>query len=600
MIPLPGFATSSPHHDVFVLVVSLALFLGLSLYQLSLPGLHYDEAREAGVNAMQLLRGLPVDPFRGAAVRVGGQAFPLMVQDYIGALNIYLVIPFLAAGGINPTALRLLPVLTAALTLILAHRLARRLAGSLAAGVTVLLLAVSPSFVFWSRQGIFVTNVTALLAVAAAGLALHVARRGRHSDWAALGITCGLGLWAKLLFIWVIGAGVAVALVVWLNRRWTKGQGGRGAEVHGRQGDAVTWRHGDTEIRPVSASRRLRVSLSPCLPVSPAPPLLCSSAHLAWLVGPMMGLAGLLVGMAPLLVFNLQTGGTLVSIFSNLDRSYYGVSNADFLHNLGRRVSQLYALLNAEHFWYLGEAIPNRLAPWLMMALLVLAFLAWIIGSPRQPGLLLPLLGGIAFVVFYVIQSSFTVSDLFITHYAAGLPFVLLVAGLAAGTVARAAGRSGAILVLTLVLTWAASDLVTDVRYHRVLAFTGGHGTHSDAIYGLAGHLIQRPDQPTVALDWGIDAPVRFLTAGRVNPIELFGYARLDAPDPDLAARLQPFLERPDTLYLFRAPEDTVFQGRRQLLEELAGRMGRRVVEEEVVRERTRRPAFVVVRIEPS
>jgi len=313
-----------------------------------------------------------------------------------------------------------------------------------------------------------------------------------------------------------------------------------------------------------------------------------------------MGLAGLLVGMAPLLAFNLQTGGTLVSIFSNLSRSYYGVSNTDFLHNLGRRVSQLGALLNGEHFWYLGEAIPNRLAPWLMMALLVLAFLTWAVRSSWRPGLLLPLLGGMTFVAFYVAQSSFTVSDLFITHYAIGLPFVLLVAGLAASTVARAAGRPGAILALTLVLAWAASDLVTDVRYHRVLAFTGGHGTHSDAIYGLAGHLIQRPDQPTVALDWGMDAPVRFLTVGRVNPIELFGYARLDAPDPGLAARLQPFLARSDTLYLFRAPEDTVFQGRRQLLEELAGRMGRRVVEEEVVRERTRRPAFVVVRIEPS
>ena len=201
--------------------MSLGLFLGFSLYQLFLPGLHSDEAREAGVNAMQLLRGLPVDAFRGAAIRVGKWAFPLMVQDYIGSLNVYLEIPFLAVGGIRVTTLRLLPVLTAALTLLLTHRVADRLAGPVAATVVALLLAVSPSFVFWSRQGIFVTNITALLAMAAVWLALRATRRDLLTDWAMLGLVCGLGVWAKLLFVWVIGAGAAVALAAaLLNGHW--------------------------------------------------------------------------------------------------------------------------------------------------------------------------------------------------------------------------------------------------------------------------------------------------------------------------------------------------------------------------------------------
>ena len=36
-------------------MVGLAVFSALAAYQLDLPGLHYDEAKEAGVNAMQLL-----------------------------------------------------------------------------------------------------------------------------------------------------------------------------------------------------------------------------------------------------------------------------------------------------------------------------------------------------------------------------------------------------------------------------------------------------------------------------------------------------------------------------------------------------------------
>ncbi len=535
--------------------MALAIFLGFALYQLSLPGLHYDEAREAGVNALQLVRGLPVEAFRGARVQVAGQVFPLMVQDYIGALNVYLAIPFLAIGGANVIALRLLPVVTAALTLVLTHRLADRLAGQIAAGVTALLLAVNPSFVFWSRQGIFVTNVTALLAVMAAGLALRVARHHRRADWVTLGFVCGLGLWAKLLFAWAIGAGLAVGLIGMVGRR--------------RTGKAPR----------VSDPR--------------------SVARLHQAVGPTLGMAGLLMGMAPLWIFNLQTGGTVISVFSNLERSYYGVNNADFLHNLGRRVSQLWALLNGEHLWYLGEALPNRLSPWLAIALLASALIAWIARRPRRLDQIAPLAGGVLFVALYVVQSSFTVSDLFITHYATSLPFIFLIAGLAASVLAQAVKRRGVALALALTLIWAGSDLVTDVRYHQVLSFTGGHGTHSDAIYALAGHLIKQPGQPVVALDWGIAAPVYFLTAGKVNPVELFGYERLDAPDPGFESRLLPYLERPDTAYLLRSGDDTIFQGRRQALKELALRSGRRFIKEITIRERTRRAAFAVMRVVP-
>jgi hypothetical protein len=44
-----------------------------------------------------------------------------------------------------------------------------------------------------------------------------------------------------------------------------------------------------------------------------------------------------------------------------------------------------------------------------------------------------------------------------------------------------------------------------------------------------------------IALDWGMDAPVRYLTAGSVTPIEIFGYASLSAPDAGFNERLRPF-----------------------------------------------------------
>ena len=104
------------------LVAALLLYLALACYQLGLPGLHYDEAKEAGLNAMELLTGAPVTAFRGAGIPWDGRTLPLMVQDYIGALNVYLAVPLLALTGIGVPNLRLLPVLTGLVALLLIER----------------------------------------------------------------------------------------------------------------------------------------------------------------------------------------------------------------------------------------------------------------------------------------------------------------------------------------------------------------------------------------------------------------------------------------------------------------------------------------------
>ncbi|MEZ4635666.1 MAG: hypothetical protein R2856_12005 [Caldilineaceae bacterium] len=104
------------------LTLSVGLFLLAASYQLGLPGLHYDEAKEAGVNAMELLTGAPVTAFRDATIHLGSRALPLMVQDYIGALNVYLSLPFLAITGIGVPNLRLLPIVLAVVALLCLER----------------------------------------------------------------------------------------------------------------------------------------------------------------------------------------------------------------------------------------------------------------------------------------------------------------------------------------------------------------------------------------------------------------------------------------------------------------------------------------------
>jgi len=147
------------------------------------------------------------------------------------------------------------------------------------------------------------------------------------------------------------------------------------------------------------------------------------------------------------------------------------------------------------------------------------------------------------------------------------------------------------------IIVWGAVDLANALRYHRILAVSGGYGAHSDAIYQLAGFLQQQAPAAPLALDWGIDAPVRYLTGGLANPIEAFGYERLDAPDSDFAGRVSPFMDNPDNLYVAHASGFSVFRGRVEAVAALAAGRGMKLEEVARFAERSGRPLFLVYRV---
>lgn len=653
--------------EAWVPVGAVLIYLALALHQLALPGLHYDEAKEAGVNAMEILLRQDVHAFRSAGLQAGTLFLPIMVQDYIGALNVYLALPWLALVGTRPEALRLLAVACGLVTLVLTWRLGtdlvpeepgearrhRRETGPQAPGATrpvpvagavaALLLALSPSFVFWSRQGVFVTNVATTLAVATVWAGFRYwqeQQKGRMQPrfLYLFALLAGLGLWTKLLFVWILGAMAVTLAVAWLMT---------GPRSTVRPQTKVA--HLTTEKLPArSPDERTGLNIKP------------STARHG-----IIAILLFLLGIAPLVLFNQQTGGTLKSILANLGSSYYGVNNAAFLSNLVTRLAQLATLLKGDHFWYLGGIFANVLSPWIGGGMVLAALLAtWVAPQTQWQARLRwrrRLMLALLFVALLVVQSSFTVSDLFITHYAIIQPFVLLLVGLAAECLLRAwmvlrQGRSsqtaesrrasdraggqsasnhagttwfpgrllalnrGASLLLAAgviaLLAWVAADLRSDLRYHAALASSGGQATHSDAVYRLSDWLDQAarstesqsagPGTATqpLALDWGIEAPVRYLTANRVRPVEIFGYDQLDAPDAAFEERLAPFLAaaatEPDRRYLVHVPEDTIFRGRRDALEVLAGQQGLKVVEEAAFNERSGRPVLLVLRLEPA
>jgi hypothetical protein len=392
----------------------------------------------------------------------------------------------------------------------------------LAGLVAVTLLAASPSFVFWSRQGIFVTNLTQPLCCWCIWQGVRWLRGGGLRSLAACAFAAGLALYAKLLAFWIIGPFILLLAAGWF------------------------W-------------RRTRQS---------APRLTPKAFALA--------LVAFMLPLAPLALFNWQTGGTLQRIMSSLEQSYYGVNNQALWVNAGVRAEQLWQTLRGDHFWYLGGLYGNPLAPWLALG-------AMGVGLWRRPQAVAPPLVLLGLAYFC---SLFTISDLFITHYALLQPLIVAVVSISlvgqlahtSGSVAlespgrgNAASRihliqrpAGGVVVVVLAV-WLFLDLLAVVRYHRQLSQSGGLMDHSDASYHLAYHLEHNGMGVPVALDWGFAAPVRYLSRGRVAPLEIFGYESLQTPDAAFAQRLRVFLANPDNVYLLHAAEATVFAGRREV-----------------------------------
>lgn len=551
---IPHSASRAPHspfrvpHSVFLLALALAVFGALALYQIELPGLHNDEAREAGLLAVQLVRGLPIDAFRG--VGIGARGYPLMVQDYIGALNVYLTAPAIALLGTGAPAVRFVSVLIGMAGIVTTFGLARALFGQRAGLIAAGLLAVQPSYLFWNRQGVLVASLTIPLAAGLIWLGAAWARRGGWNRALAAGLVAGVGIYAKLLFIWVLGAFASSLLLVNMLA-------GLRAAV---QGAPLQW----WPRRPTAAEGLAAVG-------------------------------GFVAGMLPLLVYNVRSGGTLFSVGANLSTSFYGVDNLAFGPNLLARWDQFRAVIaGRDHLWYLGGSAGNPLWEWALGA--AVAVVAWQVvrqgrGWRAALALLLALPFGIA-------QSAFTVSGLFPTHFAIFTPlWTTIVAGAAAALLGHRLGMGPVLrrIVQTAtvigLLALAGRDVAVDVYYHRRLAATGGLGVHSDAIYRLVDELERLSPPAVVAMDWGFAPQVQQLTENRIAPQEIFGYTW--APDAEFANRLAPYLQQPGSALVFHWANETIFP-RKEAFEALAKQAGVSFEQVSVVSRRDGAPIYEI------
>jgi hypothetical protein len=151
----------------------------------------------------------------------------------------------------------------------------------------------------------------------------------------------------------------------------------------------------------------------------------------------------------------------------------------------------------------------------------------------------------------------------------------------------------GAVLALVGVLIY--DDLEVDVAYHRGLKRIGGKFDHTSASYTLVEYLQEQQISDVVAMDWGIQDVVQFLSEGEINPAEIFGHENWEDVDPAFAIRVRERLDDPNVVYVFHTQPH--FRNRWEAFEAIAAQEGKTLVEEKTIYDPAAIPIFWLVRV---
>jgi hypothetical protein len=543
--------------------LAVIVYLALALYQYRLPGLYYDEAADV-IPAMQLIQGEPVSLLRDTGIHLFGRDFPVMIGDYWGVTSTYAVLPFFVLFGVDVFAIRIFPILACALAVAGSYQLGRRLFDPWVGAAMAMLLAVSPTFIFWSRVGIYV--IAHIVAITLGILLLYLSWRQCPRWWKLLpmGFLAGLGLTTKLLFVWFFIA-VPFAYLMVLMFDWLT-------------------------TRPENLREFVVAHLKKYLPVRQWQDLL--------LVG-----GGFLIGAFPVLYYNLMSRGSYYLLRSNFGETERGVDNFAILENIRTQLGEMRIFLDGGYFWFLGGVFTNPLST-LVVGVSTIGLVGLTL-LPEYRRYQRTLVFFLSYSVAIFLLSCFSISILAATHLFILLPLpqVAVAAFAVLGSRAllsrisdnRQLRLAVPSLIMLLLAGYIALDVRADVRYHRALDETGGLTSFSDAIYPLAEYLDSSGYAAPYAIDWGVRTSVVILTEGRVMPLEVF--EQTPDPGPAFDQAIEAALAGDEPIFVSQTEDSAAFP-RIQRLRQLTTDNGYELVLDQVFASRNGVPAYYVFRVE--
>lgn len=534
----PSKAANTRHQ-----VLAWLLATGCGLYYLvynerlvSSSGLYFDE----------LIQVAPVINFLHPGRQSPFGHPPHMTMPYIGEVKQLVMLPSFAIFGHGPSVIRTTTIALGLIALALTFLVVRRLTPTslVIPAVTVLLLSVDPSFLFFSRIDYGPTALQFVLKLSGLLLLLIWWRSCRRWLLFASGFILGVGMYDKADFVWVIGATFGAAAA--------------------------------TDLQGIIARLRLRSALA--------------------LLG------GLTLGALPLLRYNLigLNFPTLTTAQNQPDIARGAVGR------LSERLRMLDSVLNGRWIQGVAGAHIGGTVLWRLAGLVVI--LAIYIGirtsDPSVRSLLRPLTFSVIALLITIIEAAATTGGFAQHHLVLTYPFPQLAVAISVTLLCRSVrtsdagplGGLGLVAAIALVSLITAADLDTNQTLATALERTGGVGNWSNATEKLGPFLKRlRPTSPVLTGDWGISVPLYVYENGDVPVIDVYPLL-LTTNQQNIA--LPSSIFRPGTIVVTHSPDRSNFPVARSALLARTGLINLNPHLEGVIPDGTGHPELEIWRLE--
>lgn len=487
-------------------------------------------------------------------VEIGGRVVPLMIATYAGGLKALVYMGIFSVWPPDAWSLRIPMLLTGTLTVFLFFVFFRMVMGDLAALIATTLLVADPVFLILTVLDSGIVTVQHFLLAAALPLFVRFHRTGRRAVLALACFLCGLALWDKATFVWVL-AGLGSGLLAVFPRA----------------------------IRPHLTAGRILVAFVfvllgalPLIYYTATTPRDAASGMGGFETPTLQKLRILIKTLDGSSLFGFVTRDPVIAeqrpAETGLERAAAWLSNA------------------AGHPWHDG-------LPW---AALASAGLIPFLGP--GPVRRLMLFCVVAFAAGWLVMLPFAMGGGGSHHVILlwPLPQMLVAAGVCA--LLSPISRARPAILFALVVPLALSCVLATNEYYAQLVLFGTPDYWSDAIYPLHRLLARAPATGIYTLDWGIEGPLRCLGRGRL-PLRSSPAAHLLlAPGPAEFPRrgIEAIVQLPHQLFVYYVnPSRHVSPALERVRDAArASGLGEELVAQ--VADRNGRPVYRVVRFVPA
>lgn len=488
-----------------------------------------------------------------------GHHLPLMLMSYLGTLKAWIYTPVFRFWMPGAYSIRIPTLLLGTLSVWLFYLLLRRIGGLRAALIGSWLLATDAMFLLTICFDWGPVSLQHLLLIAGLLMLLLFYEERRSIHLAAGFFFFGLGMWDKAIFTWML-SGVAVAALAVFPR-----------EI----------------LRALTARRAAIASLA-------------------------FGL-----GALPLVLFNAST--KLETFRANTTYSASDLWGKSFLlrHTLdgcalfGWLVPEDQEVTNPqpartalEHVSMRLDSAGGRQRESLMfygfVAALLLSPLLWLRRKKTVASRRAVAFSVLAMTVAWL-QMALTQGAGGAVHHAVLLwPFPQIVVAVVLADGSRFLGRLGKPALILVAVPLVASNVLVVNHYFVKMIRNGGALNWTDAIYPLSDSLRSVPMRRLFVIDWGIVDSLRLLNRGWL-PLQMASDP-LSKPQLDEADRqvVGEWLATPGGVFVGHTGGNEFFQGAKQHLDDIAGRLGYRKQMLRVIPDANGRPMFEVMRFAKS